>query len=141
MVVICEYFSFSISFFLDGPYFPRFFFGGGGLFFVPCTSMLSSICCIAVPQAEHSTAHAISPHKSVSKYVPIRVRQRKQADKEHLLYCSIATTAQHSAIIPREAAKQARADQSATTQTSRQSWREPAHHVVEHLYSMAEFSK
>ena len=52
------------------------------------------------------------------------------------------STAQHSAISPHKAAKQVRADQRATTQASRQSWRESAH-VVQHLPGTqhAEFSK
>ena len=96
--------------------------------------MLSlSIYCIAVPQAQHSKAQSART-KPQSKYAPIRVRQRKQADREHLPYCSIAIIAQHSAISPHKDAKQARADQSATTQASRQSRREPVH-VVEQLYS------
>ena len=46
---------------------------------------------------------------------------------EHLLYCSTASTAQHStaqhsAITPHQVAKQARADQSPTTQASTQSF-------------------
>ena len=52
--------------------------------------------------------------------VPIRLRQRKQANRERLLlYCSTSSTAQHSA---QSAAKQVRADQSqsATTQAGRQ---------------------
>ena len=54
---------------------------------------------------------------------------------EHLLlYFSTASTAPHSVISPHKAAKQVRADQSATTQATRQSWRQPAH-VVEQLYS------
>ena len=52
-----------------------------------------------------------------------------------VLLCRKHSTAQHSATIPPKAAKQLRADQSATTQASGQSWREPAH-VVEHYYSM-----
>ena len=39
---------------------------------------------------------------------------------EHLLHCSTASTAQQSAVSPHKAAKQVRADQSATTQASRQ---------------------
>ena len=83
---------------------------------------------------KHSaTQHtAISPHEA-SKYVLIRVRQRKQADREHLLYCITASTAQHSAISPHKAEKQVRADQSATTQASGQSWR--SQHVIENLNS------
>ena len=38
-----------------------------------------------------------------------------------------ASTARHSAISPHKASKQVRADQSAKTQASRQSWRKPAH--------------
>ena len=71
-----------------------------------------SIYCIAVTHAENSTAQS-ARSKPSSKYAPTRVRQRKQADREHLLlYCNTASAAQHSAII--------HADQSATTQASRQ---------------------
>ena len=85
---------------------------------------------------KHSTASTAESArtKPQSNYVLHRVQQRKQADGEHLMYCSTASTAQHSAISSHKAAKQLRADQSATTQASRQSWREPAH-VVEHFYS------
>ena len=59
---------------------------------------------------------AISPQngtKPKSKYVPIRVRQRKQAGREHLLILYTVlqkyrkhSPAQHSAISPHIAAKQ-----------------------------------
>ena len=39
-----------------------------------------SIYCIAVPQAQHSTAQSART-KPPSKYVPLRVRQRKQANR------------------------------------------------------------
>ena len=53
-----------------------------------------------LPQAQRSTAA-----KQVQQYVPIRVRQRKQADREHLLYCSTASKVHHSSI-PQKASKQ-----------------------------------
>ena len=37
--------------------------------------------CIAVPQAQHNTAQSART-KPQRRYVPIRVRQRKQADKK-----------------------------------------------------------
>ena len=86
-----------------------------------------------LPQAQHSTAQHSTAQSartnSPSKYLymPITVRQRKQADREHPRYCSTTSTAQRSAISPHTAAKQARDDQSATTQASRQSWRETEH--------------
>ena len=43
---------------------------------------------------------------------------------------STADTAQHSAITPAQSTNQARADQSATTQARRQSWREPVCRAV-----------
>ena len=86
---------------------------------------------------KHSTAQQSARTEPQSKCVPIRVRQRKQAD---ILYCSTASTAQNSAISPHKAAKQVRADQSATTQASRQSWRDPAH-ACRACIQHAEFSK
>ena len=66
--------------------------------------------CSTACRKQHS---AISRSKPSSKYAPTRVRQRKERDREHLLlYCNTASAAQHSAII--------HADQSATTQASRQ---------------------
>ena len=84
--------------------------------------------CIAVSQAQHSTAQQSARTTPQSKYVPIIVRQRKQADKQRLLYLQYRehSTAQHSAISPHKAAKQVRAEQS---------WREPAH-AVEHAHSV-----
>ena len=51
-----------------------------------------------------------------------------------LLYCSTTSTQHSTAQSAGTKPKQGRADQSATTQASRQSWQEPAH-AVEHLYS------
>ena len=80
LVATCEYFSFFILCFIDEPYFPSFFLGGGPFF---CTMY------------EHVV--------------------------EHLLYCSTASRAQHCARNqPAQICKQVRADQSATTQASRQ---------------------
>jgi len=75
---------------------------------------------MAIPQAQHSTAQSARTQPQ-SKYVPTRVRQRKQADREHPLQCSAASTAQHSEISPHKATKQvpARTDQSAPAQASR----------------------
>ena len=62
--------------------------------------------CIVVPQAQRRTAQSART-KPQGKYVPIRVQQRKQADKDHrlLLYCKTASTAQHSSISPHKATK------------------------------------
>ena len=74
--------------------------------------------CIAVLQAQHSTAQSART-KPQRKYVSIRVRKQHTEST----YCiSTASTAQHSAISPHKAAKQVRTDQSATTQASRQIW-------------------
>ena len=51
--------------------------------------------CIAVPQAQHITAQSARTKPQIN-HVPIRVRQRKQAGREHLLYCSTASAAQRN---------------------------------------------
>ena len=91
--------------------FPVFAFVGHFVL-VPCTSMLSSstrshLHCITVPRAQHSTLQQSARTKPHSKYVPMRVRQRKRADREHplVLYRSTASTAQNSATSPHKAAK------------------------------------
>ena len=129
---------FAFSFYnLESRIFPEFSGGGvafEGLFLAPCMSMLWSIyrryCsyCSTARKAQHSKAQSARTEPP-SKYVPIRVRQRKQANRAHLLYCSRASKAQHSTISPLKAAKQVRAHQcdNASKQTDA--------NVVEHLLS------
>ena len=71
--------------------------------------------CSTASTAQHSTAQSART-KPRSKYVPIRVRQRKQKQTESIYSCIAVPQAQHSAISPHKAAKQARTDQRATTQ-------------------------
>ena len=74
---------------------------------------------IAAPQAQQNTEQSART-KPESKYVPIRVRQRKPTGRASTVYCSTASRAQHNAISPHKAVKQVLADQSVTTQASRQ---------------------
>ena len=113
---------------------------------------------------KHSTEKhsAISPNKPQIKYVPIRVRQRKQtrehflyfpppifflfyppADEKastlysrYLVYCSTASTAQHWALRNQPESRNASTCRSEirVLKASKQSLREPAH-VVQHLHS------
>ena len=57
----------------------------------------------------------------------------RMSSTDHLLHRSTSSTTKHRAISPHEAGKQVRADQSATTQASGQSWR--SQHVIENLNS------
>ena len=99
--------------------------------YVPCMSVLSSICCVL--QHKHSAAQSARPKaaKQVRADQSATTQARKQKASTVL---STASTAPHIAIRPHKAAKQVHADHGATTQASRQNWREPAR-VVEHLSS------
>ena len=79
----------------------------------------------------HSMAQSART-KPQSKNVSIRGRQRNQADREHLLYCSTASTAQSACTKPQSKYVPIRVRQ--RKQASRRCWRVPAH-VVEHLHS------
>ena len=57
-----------------------------------CCRRASTYCCVAVPQALHSTAQSART-KTQSKHVPIRGRQRNQAES---IYCIAVPQARHS---------------------------------------------
>ena len=80
------------------------------LFFVPCTyEHVTNF--IPVPQAQHSSAHRNRPAQTHKAAKQVRADQSvtTQPDREHLLHCITASTAQHSASIsPHKAAKQVR---------------------------------
>ena len=126
----------------------------------------------AVPQAQHSTQlstqhstiQSTRSTKPPSEYVPIRGRQRNQRAISsysgvpgiifvcvglflvctRMLSSSIYREHRTAQSSPRKAGKQVCADQNATPQTSRQSWRGPRasiSSVVVHLYSSKGFSK
>ena len=64
----------------------------------------ASIYCIAVHTAKHSTVERNQPVQSRKcPYVPIRAPKRKQAHREHVLYCSTLSTAQHRSVSPHKA--------------------------------------
>ena len=56
--------------------------------FIMYEHVVEHLLCIAVPQAHHSTVQSARA-KPQSRYVPIRVRQRKQPHKEHLLCIAV----------------------------------------------------
>ena len=101
--------------------------------------MLSSSihCCIAVPQAQHITALSART-KPRSKYVPTRVRQRKQAGRAStVLQHRKHSTAQHSTAQHNTAqrnwpakSRQASTHRSDCDNASKQSWRKPAYRGV-----------
>ena len=127
-------------------YFHCLAFVGLFLYHVHASMLSSSIYCIAVPQAQHGAAQS-SRTKPQSKYMPIRVRQRKQADIESV-YCIAVPKAQHSTAQHSTAQHRNHPAQSRKASTrvrpcnaSRQSWREPGRIYDACRILHAEFSK
>ena len=103
---------------LEEPYFPNMLLLWA-FFIVPCTSMLSSSI-YSVPQDRQDSIAQRDQLAQSRKASACRSECDIASKQTEIIYyctryCSTASTARHSPISPHEAAKQVRADQSATT--------------------------